>query len=381
MKPLLLSIFCLLCFTVPGLAFAAPGAGAPQDNRGREHTGISGTVLDAYGKPVAGALVVARNAATADGPVFVADGRTGKDGQYRLSLPEGGRYLVRVKGNRLQFAAEVKAGAVTEGININPSGIPGPRRAPAEVGKEMAGVCGDEDFATTVAGRSGCLVMREYGFSGPSSPRTLVVWLHGDLSDGGPANYHFPLAEQAATEFAAEKVLSIALVRPGYQDGAGNYSAGDCYRRLDTYTRENITEIGAAIERLRQHFKPERLFLVGDSGGAAIAAVLLGMQPKLAEGAILVGCPCDLVRWRGDRRPWTASENPLNWADRIDPAASVIVLTGADDSNTVPVIGLYYADVLKTRGVRATFRMIPDTTHEEAIASPAVTAALRSLLR
>lgn len=374
MKLLLLSIFWIVCFTVP--AAAAPGA-IPGTR-----TGISGTILDAYGKPVAGVLVIARDAAAEDGPVFEADGRTGKDGRYRIGLPQGGRYLVRVKGNRVQFAAEVTAGAVTEGININPSGIPGPRNYPVETGNDVAGgACGDEDFATVVAGSSGCLVMRKYGFSGPSSPRTMVVWLHGDLSAGGPANYHFPLAEQAATEFAAEKVLSVALVRPGYQDGSGNYSAGNCYRRLDSYTRENITEIGTAIERLRQHFKPNRVILVGDSGGAAIAAVLLGMQPKLAEGAILVGCPCDLVRWRGNRRPWSASENPLTWADKVPPATDVIVLTGAEDTNTVPVLGLFYADVLKARGVRATFRMIPDTTHEETIASPAVTAALRSLLR
>lgn len=373
MNPLLVSLLVVLCFTVP--AAAAPGA--IPDNR----TGIAGAVVDAYGKPVAGVLVIARDAAAEDGPAFEADGRTGKDGRYRIGLPQGGRYLVRVKGNRVQFAAEVTAGAVTEGININPSGIPGPRNYPVKTGNDMAGACGDEDFATAVAGRSGCLVMRKYGFAGPAAPRAMLVWLHGDLVAGGAANYLFPLAEQAATEFAAEKVLSVALVRPGYQDGSGNYSAGNCYRRLDSYTRENITEIGAAIERLRQRFKPNRVILVGDAGGAAIAAVLLGMQPKLAEGALLVGCPCDLVRWRGDRRPWTASENPLTWAGKVPPATDVIVLTGADDTDTVPVLGLFYADVLKGRGVHAAFQMIPDTTHENAIASPAVTAALGTLLR
>jgi hypothetical protein len=68
----------------------------------------------------------------------------------------------------------------------------------------FAAVCDAEDFATRVSGESQCLMMRKFG---ASDPTVLLVWLHGDVSSGGPANYHFPIAEKAAKEFEDAKVL------------------------------------------------------------------------------------------------------------------------------------------------------------------------------
>lgn len=45
--------------------------------------------------------------------------------------------------------------------------------------------------------------MRSYG--DPSSD-TMLVWVHGDLSRGGPANYHFAISEQAAQELQNRQV-------------------------------------------------------------------------------------------------------------------------------------------------------------------------------
>ncbi|MEI6305983.1 MAG: alpha/beta hydrolase, partial [Deltaproteobacteria bacterium] len=126
------------------------------------------------------------------------------------------------------------------------------------------------------------------------NPDTMVVWLHGNISTGGPASYHFPIAKKFATDFTSYNVMSVALIRPGYYDERGEYSSGsDGYRRADNWTREIIVEVGAVIERLRNKYKPKSLIIVGHSGGAATAAVLLGMKPKLAEAAVLVSCPCD----------------------------------------------------------------------------------------
>ncbi|MEP6739655.1 MAG: alpha/beta fold hydrolase [Caldimonas sp.] len=239
--------------------------------------------------------------------------------------------------------------------------------------------CEAEDFELKVSGASQCLLMRRFG---PTEPQTMIVWLHGDVSSGGPADYHFAAAKKAAQEFAADKVLSVALVRPGYSDGSGESSSVAFTQsgRSDHYTKDNIGEVGAAIERLRNRFKPSRVIVVGHSGGAATTAVLLGMKPGLIDAAVLVSCPCELVAWRSGRREWSRSENPIKWADRVDPAVHVIALTGEKDDNTLPDLARGYVQALQARHVDAVFRALPDETHNGAFRSPAVLESVRSLL-
>lgn len=99
-------------------------------------TGIAGKVLAADGTPMAGALVFAFVTPTMIGrPLYVSD-RTGKDGTYLLRVGDGGTYYLRVRdiygggvpttgmlmgsyGGATPKPVEVKAGAVTGGIDIN----------------------------------------------------------------------------------------------------------------------------------------------------------------------------------------------------------------------------------------------------------------------
>jgi pimeloyl-ACP methyl ester carboxylesterase len=239
--------------------------------------------------------------------------------------------------------------------------------------------CQMEDFETKVSGESECLLMRRYGTTKPS---TMVVWLHGNISSGGPANSHFRVAQKAAADFADENVLAVALVRPGYPDGTGESSSGKDYGRADNWPRAIIAEIGTAIERLRLKFKPGAVIIVGHSGGAAITAVLLGMKPRLADAAILVACPCDVVAWSSGRRgpPWV-SENPMQWIDSVSPATKVIALTGSRDNTTVPELGRRYVEGLKARGIDAVFQLVPDAGHIDVLGSSAVSDAIAGLLR
>ena len=220
--------------------------------------------------------------------------------------------------------------------------------------------------------------MRLYG---STNPTTMVVWLHGNMTSGNPANYHFPIAEKAAVDFASYNVMSVALVRPGYPDGSGESSSGNNYGRGDNWTRANIEEVGAAIERLRVEYKPEAVIIVGHSGGAAISAVLLGMKPRLAEAAILVSCPCDFFGWRGSRGHLLRSEDPIQWLDKVSVAAKVIALTGTRDRTTPPELGKTYVERLKGRGIDAIFQPIPDEEHSGALRSAAVSDAISRFLR
>ena len=243
----------------------------------------------------------------------------------------------------------------------------------------LAATCSAEDYELKVSGASQCLLMRRFG---ASDPDVMIVWLHGDVSSGGPANYHFASAEQAVNQFAPIKVLSVALVRPGYPDGSGDASSVALLQggRTDHYTTENFLEVGAAIGRLLAKFQPKRVVAVGHSGGAATVAVLLGMKPRLVDAAVLVSCPCELIAWRAGRREWSRSENPIMWVDRVDPSTRVIALTGAKDDNTRPELAKSYVDALRARGVDATFQLLADETHNSAFRSAEVFNAVRTLL-
>ncbi len=129
-----------------------------------------------------------------------------------------------------------------------------------------AAPCDTEDFEIKVTGVSQCLLIRLYG---TTEPTTMVVWLHGDVSSGGPANYHFRLAQKTAEDFSASSVMSVALVRTGYPDGSGASSTVSFLHggRSDHHTQENIAEVGAVIEKLRLKYKPKSVIIVGHSGG------------------------------------------------------------------------------------------------------------------
>jgi pimeloyl-ACP methyl ester carboxylesterase len=243
----------------------------------------------------------------------------------------------------------------------------------------LASPCESEDFETKVSGNSECLLMRRYG---SVDPRALIVWLHGNVSEGGPANSHFRLAEKAANDLATDRVLSVALVRPGYPDGTGAYSSGSDNGRADNWRKPTVLEIGAAIERLKNKFKPDTTVVVGHSGGAAIAAVLLGMQPGLADAAVLIGCPCDMAAWRfgRSRTPWM-SEDPLRWVGQVKLTAKIIALTGSRDNTTPPGLAKTYIESLQKRGIKAVFRVVPDAGHIDVLKSRAITDAIAELLR
>ncbi|MBI4763620.1 MAG: alpha/beta fold hydrolase [Deltaproteobacteria bacterium] len=241
-----------------------------------------------------------------------------------------------------------------------------------------AAPCEREDFETRVSGGTECLLMRRYG---SLKPTTMVLWIHGNITSGGPANSHFRIAQKVAEDHTSENVLALALVRPGYPDGTGKSSSGNDYGRADNWSRATIDDIGAAIERLRDKYKPSTVLLVGHSGGAAIAAVLLGMKPQLAEGAVLVACPCDLITWRAGRRGGTwISEDPMRWIDKVSPTVKVIALTGSRDDTTAPELARTYIEGLKARGIDAHFQIVPGLGHVDLITSPAVEKATSKLI-
>jgi pimeloyl-ACP methyl ester carboxylesterase len=237
----------------------------------------------------------------------------------------------------------------------------------------LPSACNPADNITHVNGDNLCLVIKTFGES-RAAPALYVV-LHGDTSDGGPSDYHYAVAQALQAGGPAGSV-AVAMIRPGYYDYAGNTSTGSNYGRRDSYTAENIAAIADGIRTLKTVHGARRVILVGHSGGAAIAGVILGEFPGLADGAVLVSCPCNITAWRlGRGGPWTQSESPSDYVSRISEGTHVVAVSGEADTNTGPALSRDYVETLKRYNIDARFEIIPNATHNSAFRSPAVLSA------
>jgi alpha-beta hydrolase superfamily lysophospholipase len=137
-------------------------------------------------------------------------------------------------------------------------------------------------------------------------PRLIVV-IHGDAPLANPT-YQYGFARSLSNQLTNTVVL--ALLRPGYSDGAGGQSDGS--RGLatgDNYTSDVTKQLNQAVSEAATRWQTERIILIGHSGGAAIAMLMLANQPGLASSALILSCPCDLKTWR--RHMAARQLNPL----------------------------------------------------------------------
>lgn len=212
-----------------------------------------------------------------------------------------------------------------------------------------------------VAGADECLVIHTEGERGEALT-TLAVFLHGDGSKGGPSDYMIPRARR----YAGKGVIAVTLIRPGYHDSHGNTSTGISYRdKGDGYPPKVVDAVADAVADLKAFHRADKVVLVGISGGAAIAGVILGRFPGLADAAVLAGCPCDVQGWRNllGRGNWRRSLSPHAFADKVPKDAYVVLVTGAEDTNTFPVLAQNYAAQLRALGVTADFILAPGQPH------------------
>lgn len=224
-----------------------------------------------------------------------------------------------------------------------------------------AETCRAPDNVVTVSGTVHCLAIKTY--RPETAAETLVIVLHGDLSRGGPADYIFGVARRAAESGA----IGVAMMRPGYT-GDGRKSSGVATRnqsRSEMYRGGEIDSMAAAVAALKKHHAARRVVMVGHSGGAAIAGVMLGRSAPLVDAVLLVSCPCDVPRWREERgrKPFENAESPIRYLSAIPKTARITALTGENDRNTFPRLGRDYVAAATTLGLSAAFVKVPDAGH------------------
>jgi predicted esterase len=230
--------------------------------------------------------------------------------------------------------------------------------APSEVGPAPGVMAGAQDPGAAMPGNGSSAVQR-----------ALVVMIHGDRT-GTLEQRHIDRWMEVGRTLQAHDRLVLFMVRPGYRTPSGN-SSGWANPRDDDYTAANVDRVAGALASLRQMHQAHRIVLVGHSGGAALAALVLGRHPGVADAALLLGCPCDVPPWRDHRnmqrgggdRPWTNSLNPLSFVHGIPPGTPVLAATGSQDDNTLPRFQQRWVEAAASKGVRAQAEEVPGHDH------------------
>jgi pimeloyl-ACP methyl ester carboxylesterase len=228
-----------------------------------------------------------------------------------------------------------------------------------------AQACPQADGVNRVNAQLECLVIQTTKETGSKSPHNLLIYLHGDSSRGGLFDRHF----KYFTPLANEDTVFVGMIRPGYVDSRKNASTGDTMGGGDNYTAHNVDAVANALQALKTKYSARRLVVVGYSGGAATAGIILGRHPDLIDDAVLISCPCDLnIRRQG----WAnnivrRSISPHEVANNVFKTAHVTAITGDADVNTTPEQVTGYIATLKSHGVKARYIEVPKATHEAGI--------------
>jgi alpha-beta hydrolase superfamily lysophospholipase len=179
------------------------------------------------------------------------------------------------------------------------------------------------------------------------------------------------------------------LLRPGYTDPQGNTSDGE--RGLttgDNWNATNTDAIAHAIGELKRRYHARKVVVAGHSGGAAIAANILGRHPAVIDAALLVSCPCDVEKWRQHMFQLTGQPVFQGTIDTLSPVeqitgmsdqAHVTMMVGSQDRVAPPSLSESYQAVAATLGKHVRLVQLEGKGHEIFL-DPAVFTALATML-
>jgi predicted esterase len=237
-----------------------------------------------------------------------------------------------------------------------------------------------------VQGGRWLLAGRAYESAKLSTHPHLIVVIHGDAPSANPS-YQYVFADHAAA--ALDDVVGVGVLRPGYQDGMGGQSEGDRgFALADNYTLDDIASVASAAKALMVRYHAADLTLVGHSGGSTIAADILALFPRVARGALLVSCPCDVpvFRWGMMKHQWNPlwlipvrAVSPQDHAEQIPRDTIVRMVVGSVDPVTPPSLTFAFARRLEANGGNVQVRVLKDLGHE-ILLQPVVLQQLRSLM-
>lgn len=242
--------------------------------------------------------------------------------------------------------------------------------------------CAD-NFKTSVKTSDGCFAI-DFMQNGDIAGKPLIVFIHGD---GGPITrsseaYRESYADQFNLLRHANMNV-VVILRPGHRLPDWSQTSGYRANKNDNYTSDIIEGIAEAILRLRDHYRPNKIILLGHSGGAMISGIIAGRHPGVADAAVLVAWGCNTREWRqwridsrGRRGQWFDSLSAHDFLNGIPKDMRVIAITGSEDTNTKPSFAKGCIAQMQTLGLNADFRIINGFRHSSMFGARDVTDAV-----
>ena len=221
--------------------------------------------------------------------------------------------------------------------------------------------CTKGDFVQYVAIEEGCIGILKLGKI-DKSKKKLVIFLHGDRKNNSDYNIKKEYPFSSIIKDQKENINFFYLARPGHKfngrtRSTGKETSGEQKGNWNAIYKKSWDQIklsARAIKKLKEHYQPDELILIGSSGGAHLTAITLGRMPGLINKAILVGCSCT-SGWPDNASPW---ESPINQIKNIDPNAKIILITGDKDEVTPAIQAKLYGSIAKKRGLNAQVHIV-----------------------
>ena len=245
----------------------------------------------------------------------------------------------------------------------------------------------DADEESWVQGGSYRLRMRTFASEEKSESPILVIVVHGDAPFSKPDYQYAFAAKVAATH---PDVVAAGLLRPGYTDPQGNRSDGERGEAAGNSLNATNTEaIADAIDRLKRRWNARKVVVAAHSGGATLAANVLGRHPALIDQALLVSSVYDVEKWRQYMFEQTGEPvfqgkietlSPIEQITGMSDQVEVTLLVGSEDEVARPSFSEQYETAARKHGKRVRLVRLEGEGHEIFL-SPAVFAAIGPMLR
>lgn len=245
-----------------------------------------------------------------------------------------------------------------------------------------------DDTLNWVATKQGVIRVQTFRNITNEDSIRLVIVIHGDAPFNNPG-YQYRAAAKIAAHL--KNVVAVGVLRPGYTDSDHHTSNGRRGMTTgDNYTPSRIETIAEVIEQLQRVYRPVSTIVIGHSGGAAIAADLIGLKPTLAQQGVLVSCPCNVDKWRQHMRRlqpvnllwWipVSSVSPIDVVKDISPSTKVTLIVGEQDNVTPPALSREYYQKADSLHRRANLVLVPGEGHE-ILLHPQVSQEIEKAIR
>ena len=229
----------------------------------------------------------------------------------------------------------------------------------------------DADAKSWVQGGPFRLRMRPFVSEEISASPILIVVIHGDAPFNEP-EYQYVFAAKVASTY--RDVVAVGLLRPGYTDPQGNRSEGERGESVgDNINVTNSEAIADAIGGLKRRWNARKVMVAAHSGGAALAANVLGRHPALIDYALLVSSVYDVEKWRQYMFEQTCEPifqgkidtlSPIEQITGMSDQVEVTLMVGSEDEVAPPSFSEQYETATRKHGKRVRLVRLEGEGHE-----------------